>query len=273
MPRICLLQGRPGSGKTMVATLTAPKKPVILIDADRKARSTTMLEPAVKAGDLKILEITEPLVPSRMDNRARALTRNEKPSQAPQGWVQFATIVENLFLEADKTKEAPGGTLVIDSWTQLNDHLKRFIIYHDDRGHATLNDRNWGTYLNMNTEAIVALKDACAKWDMDLIITVHERVSDMPTPRTQSKRVVVEGQSRRVMEGDVQAIVSPSIEGQFGNIMPAYFAEVYQTYVDVDHNGVPTWKMRIKPDSLRDLRTSIDTKDLVVDPDLSKLWK
>jgi hypothetical protein len=269
MPRIALLLGRSGSGKTVAGALTAPKKPVILIDADRKAKSTSMLEPAIKSGDLTILEITEPLAPGRLDHRVIALSQNKKPIIPPTGWVQFATLVEDLFAKANR----PGGTLMIDSWTQLNDHLKRFIIYHDNQGHATLNDRNWGTFLNMNVEAIVALKDACAKTDMDLIVTVHEKTTDIPTKYTTTKRVAEAGVSRVVREGIVQSLIAPSIDGQFGVQMPAYFAEAYQCFVEASHDGVPVWRMRIKPDGIRDLRTSIDTPETVVEPDLSKLWK
>ena len=270
MSRVCLLIGRSGSGKTLTGALTAPRRPVILIDADRKAKSTSLLDPAIKNGDLIIHEITEPLVDQRFDYRVKEISANEKPRRHPQGWVQFATIVESLFTGGKK----PGGTLMVDSWTQMNDHLKRLIIFLDDKGHATLSDRNYGTYLNMNTEAIVAMKDACGKADMDLIITVHERSTDLPTKHTTSKRITAEGGiSRLVREGEVKSVIAPSIEGQFGVNMPAYFSEVYQCYVETDYEGIPTWKMRIKPDGVRDLRTSIDTPELVVEPDLTKLWK
>jgi hypothetical protein len=137
-----------------------------------------------------------------------------------------------------------------------------------DRGHATLSDRNYGTYLNMNAEAVVAMKDACAKVDMDLIITVHEKTSDLPTKHTTTKRVIEQGVSRIVRDGVVQPVIAPSIEGQFGINMPAYFAQVYQCFVETDDDGVPSWRMRIKPDGVRDLRTSIDTPELVVEPNL-----
>lgn len=274
--RSLLIQGPPGTGKTLLAAMTAPKKPRILIDIDGKARSMIALAPLInaKVPDLVVHELGVPLINQRLDYRARAISANEKTPIEPKGWVKFAEIIEDIFQGAEKKGVAPGGTLILDSRTQLCDHLKRYIMHHDPRGKATLNDRNWGTFLNMNVESVDNMKTACKRWDMDYIEIVHERISEKPTSRTTTYRVKSPdgGPSRREFEGEMQALIASSIDGQFGLIFASYFTEVYQTFVEVDEDRNPKWKIRILPDGLRDLRTSSITKDALHEPDLSKLW-
>lgn len=257
--RTLLLQGQPGSGKTWCA-LTAPRRPIVVIDVDGKCPEG--------ADGVVVHRLDVPLVEGRLDHRLRALVDNTKPPRTPQGWLRFAELVETILGGHD-----PVGTLVVDSWSQLMDHCRELIMHWDRRGHATMSDRNYGTFLSLQAEAVSQLRSACERRGADLIVTVHEKVSDLPTADTRATRIVVDGVSRRQLEGEVKLAVTPAIEGQFSTLMPAYFTDAYLTFVELDVRGTPRWQLRVVPDGVRPLRFwGPPPPQAVVEPDLAKLW-
>lgn len=268
--RAVALMGPPGSGKTEMMCRTAARKPVHVIDIDNKIGSSISLEPLIDSGELSFSPLDVPITDTPLDKVAREYASNTKPSLEPKGWFRFAELVEKL-----KTDEAAqrAGTWGFDSYTHLSFHARKLIVYQDPRGHATLSDRNYGSYLNLFTETTQRLIELGKRFDKDIIVTVHEKVKDTPTEDTRLVRSTdPSGISRREFSGKMQLNILPSMEGQFAEIMGSFFGEVYQLFVEVDRNGVPTWKCRVHPDGLRPLRTSARLKESEFEPDFRKIW-
>jgi len=244
---------------------TALNRPVHFIDIDRKVQSCGLDLP-----DVTVWEIAESLTEDSMADRLKALVDNRKPKSAPQGWPLFSKMVDEL----PKRKEAmAAGTWAIDSYTRLQDHLKRQILYLDDRGASNLSPRNYGALLSMLEEATSQLIDLAKAYGKDLVVTVHEKVSEVPGPGT---KVVHErnkqGEVEREFIGSMDMKITPSIEGQFSLKMLSYFDEAYGLYVDASSSR-PVWKCRVMPDGRRDLRTSLKVEHTDFPCDFREIWQ
>lgn len=241
--------GPPGCGKSTMIARTALARPVHIIDVDRKILSCGLDLP-----DVTVWELAEALTEDSMANRLRALVENKKPQTAPQGWPKYSRMVDEL---TKRPESMAAGTWAVDSYTRLQDHLKRQILYLDAKGAANLSPRNYGALLGMLEEATSQLIDLAKANGKDLIITVHERVSELPGPNTKVVHVKNErGDIEREFEGTMEMKITPSIEGQFSQKMLSYFDEAYGLSVQMV-NGKPMWVCRVMPDGRRDLRTSL----------------
>lgn len=288
MPTIALM-GPPGVGKTEMAALTSPKKPVHIIDIDRKVRSMARLRHAIERGELTYKEIGETLTEDSMKGRLDALVKDEKGQRPPKGWTNFANYmggVENN----DVAKKA--GTIVIDSYTQLGLHMKAHIQFLKGKSKFVWDD--WNIWKIMWTEATTILVDyvlstavdgcrikqeetACehGSSNKDLVITIHERVSERPSPTTEKVTVKAgeKGDRQKIYIGDMDVLIAGSIDGAFGLEFGSYFTDVYALRVDVDRDKKPTWRCRVHPDGQRDLRCSFDTKGVTeFEPDFEQIW-
>lgn len=258
--------GPPGCGKSTMIARTAVNRPVHFIDIDRKVLSCGLNLP-----DVTVWELAEALTEDSMAERLRALVDNKKPKSAPQGWSKYSAMVDEL----PRRKEAmEAGTWGIDSYTRLQDHLKRQILYLDAKGASNLSPRNYGALLGMLEESTAQLIDLAKAHGKDLIVTVHERVSEIPGPNT---RVInqknAQGEVEREFIGEMQIRIAPSIEGQFSGKMLSYFDEAYGLHVDMV-DGKPVWRCRVMPDGRRDLRTSIPVNGVAdFPPDFREIWK
>lgn len=266
---VTLLIGPPGSGKSSMIGRTAPG-PVHIIDVDRKIASMHILADRISAGDLTFWELQETIAEEGLERRAQRFADNKKPERAPKGWQAFAQMVDKL--GKDPTALA-AETWAVDSLTQLAPHLKANILFHSDQGRATFSPREWGYWLSMWTETITVLRDTARTFDKNLILTVHERVSEVPNSSTKLiHEKDSQGQVQRVFLGSMDMRIAASLEGQFGIQIGSYFEEVYQLRVDMEGDK-PRWICRVKPDGRRDLRTSFDVKELEFEPDFRKIWK
>lgn len=266
MSKTVTLLGPPGTGKTTMAGLTAVNRPVHFLDIDRKVRAMESLR---GLNDITTWELAETLSEDSLKSRVIRMAKGDKPQTAPQGWLKFAEMCDRI----DKDEVSlRAGTWVVDSVTQLGPHLKNIILYHSGTGTSTMSPREWGYFLSMWSETITILRDAAIKHNKDLIVTVHERVSDIPNRTT---KVVHEkdraGVVQREFLGSMDMKISPSIDGQFGLLMASYFEEVYGLRVDME-GGKPKWVCRVKPDGLRDLRTSFDVDREEFPPDFRVIW-
>lgn len=266
MPKTVLLMGAAGSGKSLMAYTTAVKQPVHVIDFDRKVKNMEMIQSFIKEGKLTAWEVDEAVSEESLSSRARALAKNEKPSILPKGWVKFADYVDQL---PKKEESLKAGTWVIDSWTLATDHLVSFILANSAKAHAFMNQREWGAYLQMNKEAITGLCDIAKTYDKDLIIICHTKVVAKPEP---SAIIMYNSDGERTITGRVKEITVPSVQGQFGEIMPRYFEEVYGLEIKIV-NGKPTWICRVKSDDERNLRTSFNLAKEEFECDFRKIWR
>lgn len=267
MSKTIMLQGPPGSGKTTMACLTAVRKPVHVLDIDRKLIAMASLRSAITSKALTYWELTEPLVEGNLLERARELSGNKKPTKQPQGWIKIAEMIQRL----EKDEEAQRAqTWVLDSFSMAVDHLVRLILYTSDKATAHMNQREWGALLQMCKETITIIIDGARTYDKDLIVTVHERVSEVPGPNTH---VIRSAGGEREFIGQMNMRIAASVGGQFGLEMARYFEEVYGLSVEMKA-GKPTWVCNVLPDGRRDLRTSFDVKGVAVHScDFTKIWR
>lgn len=261
-----LLIGPPGSGKTTMIGLTAPRRPVHFVDIDRKIKAMESLR---NDSDITSWDLSETLSEDSLVSRVARIADNKKPLKPPLGWTRFAEMVDRL----DKDPIAlEAGTWVVDSTTQLVTHLKNIILFHSGSGGSVMSPREWGYFLSMWSETITTLRDAAIKHDKDLMLTVHERVSEIPNRSTKLTHEKVGTAVERVFLGSMDMKIAPSIDGQFGLLMASYFEEVYALRVEMSE-GKPKWICRVKPDGLRDLRTSFVVDREEFPPDFRIIWK
>jgi hypothetical protein len=291
MPIVALI-GPPGTGKTVMACLTAPRKPVHVVDIDRKVRVTALLLDALKKGELTYKEISDTLAEDGLNQRMLAYLKDEKIARPPRGWSNIANYVGSM--ESDPKAKA-AGTILWDSYTSGAMHMRSHIQYLTAKSKFQWDA--WSTWKAMHEETTTTMIDyalTCqdckkihaldeqydhANNDKDLIFTIHERVSEKPGDRSTGVRVtetpnVKTGVAMRSKEylGTMDILIAGSIEGAFGLQFGTYFTDVYRLFIDMK-GGVPTWRCRVLPDGLRDLRCSFNVKGVAEwDPDLAKIW-
>ena len=203
-----LLIGKGGSGKTTAAC--TGRKPLFLIDVDKKAHEMINLKPLIDSGELIIYDIKSKLIE---DNLAwRALNPDKPMKIQPTGYVEIIEVI-NQVLEGDIAQDC--NTIVLDSLTRLAEHLKRLLIFHRGKGKfgkkvdADMNWPSWGSYLANLEELFSALMDF---GDKDFICIAHEKEMVERDPITEVE--IIKG-------------YYPLIDGQMREKLPTFFNEVY----------------------------------------------
>lgn len=272
--RTILLQGEPGCGKSMMAGLTAVKRPVHFIDIDRKIMAAAWAEPLIIKGEVTVQEIAEPIDDTNIAARLTALAKDltkKGPSVRPSGFVKIAEAIYSLPKMA-----ASAGTWVIDSCTLMNEHMKAMIAYDANRSKFTFD--LWTALKIGWMDTVEVARDIAKEHDKDLIFTVHERIKEEPGDRTTGIRMeaVKSGEDvalQKTYLGTQDVKVWASIDGAYGDLIGAQMDEYYWLYVEIDGNKTPHWRCRVLPDGRRSLRTSFDVKGQVVwEPDFRKIW-
>ena len=268
-PKAITLQGEPGTGKSMMACLTAVHKPVHVIDIDRKVRSAAWAQEAIAAGELTYWELNEPYDEQNLKNRLTQLVKNTKASQRPQGWAKWAEYCYTL--PTNKEGKA-AGTWVFDSLTFLNEHCKSNIRFEAE--HSKFVFDNWNALKSIWIDTLSFLKDLAFENKKDIIFTVHERDKEKVGDRTQGVRIETDakGNQVRTIIGTQDVKVWASIDGAFGELIGGSMDEYYWLHV-VMENGKPVWKCRVHPDGRRNLRTSFKLEQSEWEPDFRKIWK
>ena len=276
-PRTTCLQGEPGCGKSMMACLTTPYKPIYVMDIDRKIRSAFWANDAITKGDLIVWELSEPVDETNLVSRLRALTTEQTkqgPTVRPKGFVTWA---EQVYKLPEIAKQTPFGTVLIDSLTILNEHIKSMIMYDAKRSKFTFDQ--WSALKIGWMDTFSFLRDLCRENGWDLIVTVHERVKEEPGDRTTGIKIesgmTAAGEITQVKipQGTQDVKVWASIDGAFGDLIGAQCDEYYHLYVEMNNNKEPKWRCRIHPDGRRSLRTSFKHTESVFDCDFRRIWK
>lgn len=273
-----VLMGPPGSGKSLMAGLTAPS-PVHFVDIDRKVQSTARFKESILSGEITFREIGETLTETNLGDRLKQYIEDKSgilKGQPPKGWLNFANYMGSI----EKDEQAgKAKTVVIDTYTQLSMHMWAYIQHMRGKGKFIWDD--WNIWKHMWTETTNALIDYARATEKHIIICLHERFAEKPGEDTMQVRITTgpKGEkSKDYLGGKLDVKVAASIEGSFGLDFGTYFTDVYRLRVDVSDSGEPTWKCRVHPDGQSDLRCSFpsQSKDgkLIVDfdPDFRKIW-
>ena len=241
----CLLIGDWGTGKTTAAS-TAPK-PVLYLDADNKLHKMANLREKLKKGELIQWTIDEPL--STMGLR-RLATTDQKPGtkmavQRPKGYMNLVEMIEKLVADKCIVDGKKVGTVVLDSYTTVDEHIRRLLMAVN--GTATMTLPLYGTLLSNFEE----LNNTLLRLPCNVILICHEKVD------------------KDELTGKIS--IRPLISGQMSQKIGKDFEEVYAMVKTVRGDKV-TYEMNTVGDSMRSCRTSHNIGAKVV-PDFSVIYK
>ncbi len=268
-PKTVLLQGEPGSGKSQMGALTAINKPVHVVDIDRKVQSAAWAQAAIKKQELTYWELKEPIDDSNIKARIYSLVTNAKPNVQPMGWTRFADYV----YEMPKSEDAKrAGTWMFDSLTIAGEHLKTHIMFL--AGKSKYEWDQWNAYKIGWLGTLSVLRDLAKENGKDLILTVHERQGEIPGEKTRGVEYTVDAKGNRTRNilGVQDMKVWASIDGAAGQLIGAEMDEYYHLFVEMIGDK-PVWKCRVRPDGLRNLRTTFKVDKDEYNPDFKEIWK
>jgi hypothetical protein len=268
-PKTVILQGEPGTGKSMMAGLTAVHKPVHFMDIDRKIQSAGWAREAIAKGEITYWELNEPTDEENLKSRITQLAKGEKLTKPPQGWIKFAEYYHKL---PQEPAAKAAGTWVVDSATFLNEHMKSQIMYL--AGKSKYEWDQWNALKIGWLDTFGVMRDLAKENHKDLIVTVHEREKEKVGEKSRgvTYETDIRGNRTRIVGGTQDLKIWASIDGAFGELIGAPADEYYWLHV-VMVNGNPVWKCRVHPDGMRALRTSFVIKDAEQEPDFRKIWK
>lgn len=272
-PKLALLMGPPGVGKTEMIVRTAPHRPVHVIDVDRKIRASARLAPFLRQ-DVTITEIRETFTEGMLRQRVRQLASKEATVLQPKGWEAIAEAIYDL----EKSEHAKrAGTWALDSITLAGEHLKAFIAHIAKRNKFFWDQ--WSAYLTGWRDTMSVIRDMCHEHGKDFMATVHERFREVPGDRTTGVQLIREASPTgettltRDYKGTMDIDIWASVDGQFGEQVGAFFDEVYALRVEANPGGTPKWICRVHPDGRRKLRTTFNVAQSEFAPDFRLIWK
>ena len=299
---ISALMSPPGGGKTTMAVKTALKLPVHVVDIDRKINQMVEFKPLIDTGRITYWELSETINEDKLAGRLTSLLAEkdkQKPYQAPLGWSKICKYTDGW--EKDPLVQN-AGTILWDSYTITAIHMKSHMQYISGKSKLIWDawsawDQMWQETTNILIDYVNSTAtDGCTikregefkgfcehkNPPKDLIISIHERVSEKPGDKTKSVTVRRDdkGQQQKDYIGQMDVKIAGSVDGAFGLKFGAWFTDVYALRVDINNDGQPKWVCRVHPDGRRDLRCSAKQqfnvkKELIseFEPDYHKIFR
>jgi len=239
-----VLIGDWGTGKTTVAA-TAPK-PALFLDIDNKLHKMDNLKHLLKSGEVIQWAVTEPLSGVTLK---RLSTMETKPGKSvamprPKGYIQLVEMIEKLEKDKCVVNGKKLATIVLDSYTTVDEHLRRLLCAVNGTNTMTL--PLYGPLL-VNFEE---LNNTLLRLPCNIILICHEKAD------------------KDELTGKIH--IKPLINGQMKDKIGKDFEEVYAMVKKVTQ-GKATYSMNTVGDSMRSCRTSRPI-DGLVDADLSKIF-
>ena len=244
----CLLVGDWGTGKTTAAS-TAPG-PVLFLDMDNKLHRMVNLKEKVASGQVIQWPVAEPL--SKIGLR-RLATTDPTPGkkvtvERPKGYLKLVEYIENLVdnrcMIEHQGKKIQVKTVVLDSYTTMDEHIRRLLMAVNGTNVVTL--PLFGALL-ANFEEV---NNTLLRLPANVIFICHEKVD------------------KDELTGKIN--IRPLIHGQMSGKIGKDFEEVYAMTKTVRGSKVE-YKMNTIGDSMRSCRTS-RTLDALVEPDFQKIY-
>lgn len=240
-----LLIGPPGAGKTTAAS-TAPT-PILYLDVDNKLHKMVNLKDKLASGKIKQMAITEPLADTSL---VRMAGLDPKPGakatlKRPKGYTQLAEMIDGLGTSGCVVDGVKYETIVLDSYTSVNEHLKRLLMAAN--GTSTMTLPLYGTALS-NFEI---LNNTMLRLPANIIMICHERID------------------KDELSGQIS--YRPLIDGSMSQKIGKDFEEVYYLEKKVQGNAAK-YEMLTIGNTMKSCRTS-RVLDARVEPDFGKLYK
>ena len=238
----CLLIGPPGAGKT-TASATAPS-PVLFLDVDNKLHKMENMKEKIKSGEVIQWAIDEPLIEVPMSRLAN-ITKDNITTDGhmgklvvprPKGYIKLAEMIDKLVdgkcCINHEGKEVKVGTVVLDSYTSMNEHQKRLLCAVNQTSSMTLN--LYGVALS-NLEALNDTLIKVVGRYANVIFICHERAD----------------------KDELTGMITfkPLIEGQMAEKIGKDFEEVYYMEKKIQGTSV-VYEMLTVGSSMKSCRTS-----------------
>jgi hypothetical protein len=196
----CLLIGPPGAGKTTMA-MTAPK-PVLFLDIDNKLHKMVNAEVGIKSGEVIQWAINEPLTEVSL---TRMASFDPAPAAKvtvprPKGYIQLAEMIDKLVESGCMVNGKKIATIVLDSYTSMNEHLKRLLMAAN--GTSTMTLPLYGTALT-NFET---LNNTLLRLPANIIFICHEQIDKDELSGKISYHPLIDGQMKDKIGKDFEEV-------------------------------------------------------------------
>jgi len=237
--------GGPGTGKTtMAASACKAGYKVDLIDMDKKAHDMVNISEHIKSGMINVIDVKARLTEETLMDRVKKV--GKAPSVQPEGYLEFANIINSMY----EVSAPKADILVVDSFTRVCSHLKRYMMYMSKKGHFEYSDWDaWFIHLDELTESILGLPYK------HVIIIYHDKLV------------------RDEITGQVRIVTA--VDGQYQTHVGRYFSEMYAFEV-IPGSGTGAsakpaeYTVRTAPTKQKKARSSFNLAD-VVPADLAKI--
>lgn len=243
----CLLIGPPGSGKSTAAS-TAPG-PVLFLDMDQKVGKMLNIKSKVDKAEVLIWTPEERLFTGSLASIIQQGTNPQAKfaQQRAMGYIKLAEAIDKLEAAKGIWNGVKVGTVVLDTFTSTEEHLKRLLM--SVNGVATITQPLWGTILN-NNENLVSAMLSLNKY-MNVIVIAHQQAI------------------KDELTGSIS--YAPLIGGSMKDKIGKDFEEVYFLEKRVSGDKA-VYEMLTIGSSMKECRT---TRDLParVEPNFSKIYK
>lgn len=254
-----LLIGKPGTGKTTLAcSMTKLGYKVRLIDVDNKAYTMYNIKHLIDSNQVRVTPIKSRLIQTKLGDRFKELhtaflaseTKSKMPytKTQPEGYLEYCGIISHYEDEMALGNKPEEEVLVVDSFTSLQEHMKRLVLYIQRQDKFSFDEWEiWKT----NIEEFISIHNRLQGYFKHIIIISHEQME------------------KDELLGKVEIL--PMVDGSMRHKIGKDFTEIYHTIVDVPKTGKPKYKVVTVPMDRCEARTSRNI-DMIEEADFSILF-
>ena len=244
-----VLFGPPGSGKTtLAASLTKLGYRPLFFDMDKKIHGMQNLKDLIDSEAIEVITPDSKISDTSLRDKILMGNSGGKPKVQPQGYLELCDFISEL--EDMPPKDAYRVVPIIDSFTRVNEHLKRLILH--TTGKQKFEYAEWDTQLSNFEELFDTFFSMTPKIYPHCIITFHTMVEKDETT------------------GKIKTL--PLVTGQFRGKVGSYVAEMYYCFTEADRTGNVKFLVETKPiKDVEQARTSRDI-DTYVESDFSIIF-